>query len=185
MKTPEEEKPKIKFVKKVEPVKVQFKDPIKVNLNLRKALNGDYMIFDHPLFDIVIMPKKNKIVTFARKNSKIDAYSSQDDFYEFLRTKGMIMPDSIQGGNVYGSLEASYPINDKADTIQMFLYLIHNYMRSEGDGLRSALEYEEDVEKLYSDPDEEDSTEFGEVPHAEKKGSIDPGRRPYGLIYRL
>ena len=131
------------------------------------------------------MPKKNKIVTFARKNSKIDAYSSQDDFYEFLRMKGMIIPDSIQGGNVYGSLEASYPINDNADTIQMFLYLIHKYMRSEGDGLRSALEYEEDVERLYSNPDEEDSTELGEVPHEEKKGSIDPGRKPYGLIYRL
>tara|TARA_Y100000034_G_scaffold107919_1_gene137901 strand:- start:588 stop:1232 length:645 start_codon:yes stop_codon:yes gene_type:complete len=182
---PEEEKPKVKFVKKVEPIKIQFKEPIKVDLNLRKALNGDYMIFDHPLFDIVLMPKKNKIVTFIRKNSKIDAYSSQDDFFEFLRQKGMIIPDSIQGGNVYGSLEAAYPINNDADTIQMFLYLIYNYMEEKGRSLAKALDYEEDVEELYSEPSEEDSTEFGEVPHAEKKGSIDPGRKPYGLIYRL
>ena len=182
---PEDEKPKVKFVRKDVPIKIQFKEPIKIDLNLRKALNGDYMIFDHPLFDIVLMPKKNKIVTFIRKNTKIDAYSSQDEFFEFLRQKGMVIPDSIQGGNVYGSLEASYPINDDADTIQMFLYLIYNYMREKGNSLAKALDYEEDVEELYSEPSEEDSTELGEVPHAEKKGSIDPGRKPYGLIYRL
>jgi len=182
---PEDKKPKVKFVRKAELIKIQFKKPIKVNLNLRKALNGDYMIFDHPLFDIVLMPKKNKIVTFIRKNSKIDAYSSQDEFFEFLRQKGMVIPDSIQGGNVYGSLEASYPINNDADTIQIFLYLIYNYMKEKGHSLAKALDYEEDVEELYSEPSEEDSTELGEVPHAEKKGSIDPGRKPYGLIYRL
>ena len=182
---PEDKRPKVKFVKKAEPIKIQFKEQIKVDLNLRKALNGDYMIFDHPLFDIVLMPKKNKIVTFIRKNSKIEAYSSQDEFFEFLRRKGMIIPDTIQGGNVYGSLEASYPINNDADTIQMFLHLIYNYMKEKGNSLAKALDYEEDVEDFYSEPSEEDSTELGEVPHAEKKGSIDPGRKPYGLIYRL
>ena len=33
------------------------------------------------------------------------------------------------------------------------------------------------------DPSEEDSTELGEGPHADKKGSADPRMRPYGYQY--
>ena len=33
------------------------------------------------------------------------------------------------------------------------------------------------------DPDEEDSTELGEIPHSSQKGSMDPRVRPYGYMY--
>ena len=51
--------------------------------------------------------------------------------------------------------------------------------------VKAALMYADEVEDHYTQPDGEESTELGEVPHEEKKGSIDPGYKPYGLIYRL
>jgi hypothetical protein len=49
----------------------------------------------------------------------------------------------------------------------------------------SALDYEMTIEDEYTDPSEEDSTELGEVPHAEKKGTIDPAYKQYSIIYRI
>ena len=46
-------------------------------------------------------------------------------------------------------------------------------------------EYEEEIEDLYTNPDDEDSTELGEVPQAKKKGAIDPNYKPYNLLYRF
>ena len=36
----------------------------KVKLDIRRSLNDDYMIYDHPLYDVVLMPQKNKISYF-------------------------------------------------------------------------------------------------------------------------
>ena len=36
------------------------------NLNLRRALNGDLMVFDHADIDIIILTEKKKIVAAAR-----------------------------------------------------------------------------------------------------------------------
>ena len=166
-------------------VKMAIKEPIKAYMKVRKTLGGDYMIYDHPLYDIVILPKKNKIVTFSRKNSNVDPYSSQDKFFNHLTRRGVILPDTVQGGNVHGSLEATYPINDEQDTIQILFLCIYNFLKDEIQSIKDALAYSDEVEELYTEPSDEDSTELGEVPHAEKKGSIDPNYKPYGLIYRL
>jgi hypothetical protein len=34
-----------------------------IKLNARKTLDGNIMVYDHPMIDIVIMPTKNKIIT--------------------------------------------------------------------------------------------------------------------------
>jgi hypothetical protein len=166
-------------------IKVEEPPKVTIKLNLRKALNGDYMIYDHPLYDIVIMPKKNKIVTFVKREAQLDPYISQDKFFDHLNIKGMIVGDTVQGGNIFGSLEATYPINDKVDTIQALLLVIYQFLQTEARDIKSIVDYEEDLEDYLTAPDAEDSTELGEVPHAEKKGSIDPSSRPYGLIYRI
>ena len=41
-------------------------DAIQVSLKMRKTLDGNLMIFDHPEIDIVILPKKKKVVTFPK-----------------------------------------------------------------------------------------------------------------------
>jgi len=183
----EEEKPGIKVRVKAEPpsVKINIKDPIRVYLQIRRSVGGNYMIFDHPLFDVVIQPKTNKIVTFSKRTVSTDPYPSQDKFFDYLMRKGMIEGDSVQGGNVFGSLEATYPVNDDVDTIEALLLVIYYFMKDEVADVKAALMYADEIEDSYTEPDEEDSTELGEVPHKEKKGSIDPGYKPYGLIYRL
>jgi len=187
--TEPEEDPDIKVKVSVNPIppsiKLKIKEPIRVYLQIRRSLEGDYMIFDHPLFDVVIQPKTNKIITFSKRTVSTDPYPSQDKFYDYLMRKGMIKGDSVQGGNVYGSLEATYPINDEVDTIEALLLVIYYFMKDEVADVKSALMYADEVEDHYTQPDGEDSTELGEVPHEDKKGSIDPGYKPYGLIYRL
>lgn len=39
---------------------------IKVKLNVRKTLDNNIVIYDHPLIDIVIIPSKNKIFTIPK-----------------------------------------------------------------------------------------------------------------------
>jgi len=182
---PEDNDLKLRIKRKMSNLKLTVKEPIKVFMKMRRSLGGDYMIFDHPLYDIVIMPKKNKLVTFAKKNVSMDTYPLQDKFFDHMMRKGLIEPESVQGGNIYGSLEAKYPINDEVDTIESLLYVIYHFMKAEVKDVKNALDYDQDVEDLYTDPDDEDSTELGEVPQEEKKGAIDPGYKPYGLIYRL
>ena len=173
-------------VKEEEPkIKIRVKDRTLVYLQVRKTLDGNYMIYDHPLYDVVLMPRKNKVITFPKKDTTIDAYSSQDSFFDYMMRHGMILPDTVQGGNAYGSLEASYPKNDVVDTISIFLFVIYNFFKEEVDDMRSALDYSDAAEDMLTNPDERDSTELGEVPHSKKKGSIEPGIRPYGLIYRI
>ena len=143
------------------------------------------MIFDHPLYDIAIMPGKNKIITFVRGDAQIDPYPSQNKFFNFLRYKGIILADSIQAGGVYGSLEATYPVNNDIDTLEVILLAIYDFLKDEAPDMMSVLDYENSIEDLYTEPSEEDTTEYGEVPHELKKGSIDPAWQPYGLVYRI
>ena len=97
----------------------------------------------------------------------------------------MLEIGSVQSGNIFGSLEAKYPINDKVDTIETLLYVMYHFLQDEVADIKNILSYDEDVESAYTDPSKDDSTELGEVPHEEKKGSLDPGYQPYGLIYRI
>ena len=55
--------PKIKAVLEVE---IEEKKVLSLHLKLRSALNGDLIILDHKDIDIVIQPKNNKVVTFAK-----------------------------------------------------------------------------------------------------------------------
>tara|TARA_Y100000034_G_C6800305_1_gene358962 strand:+ start:181 stop:816 length:636 start_codon:yes stop_codon:yes gene_type:complete len=166
-------------------IKLRIKEPIKVYLKIRSSLSGDYMIFDHPLYDIAIMPGKNKIITFVRGDAQIDPYPSQNKFFNFLRYKGIILADSIQAGGVYGSLEATYPVNNDIDTLEVILLAVYDFLKEEAPDMMSVLDYENSIEDLYTEPSEEDTTEYGEVPHELKKGSIDPAWQPYGLVYRI
>jgi hypothetical protein len=176
---------KIKVEPKDVPIKLQIKEPIKVYLKVRSTLEGNYFIYDHPLYDIVIMPSKNKIVTFSRADAKVDPYPSQNKLFNFLRYKGIIAPDTIQGGNVYSSLEAIYPVNDKIDTLEVILLAIYDFLKEEVPEITDAIEFENAIEDHYTEPEEEDRTELGKVSHSTKKGTIDPQQRPYGLIYRI
>jgi len=156
-----------------------------ISLNARKSLDGNLMIFDHKDIDIVLIPTKGKILSFAKEMFSEKVYEAQDRFFEFLRNKGVISLDSVQGGNIYGSMEAlMLESNDKnIDSMQSTLYSVYKFITEENANFGIAQQYEEDYEDSLLDPDAEDSTALGEVPHQTKKGSLIPGyiRGPYGM----
>tara|TARA_B100000686_G_scaffold276528_1_gene295597 strand:- start:211 stop:816 length:606 start_codon:yes stop_codon:yes gene_type:complete len=159
--------------------------PISVELLARRALNGDVMILDHDLVDIIISPTKNKITTFPKKLMRREVYPVQDRYYSFLRKKGVIDPASIQSGNVFSSMEAKIyeSILEGIDSIQSAIFATSLFIEEERPDIKARKHLHHDMMTHMLDPDEEESTELGEVPHSDKKGSLDHKVRPYGFQY--
>ena len=58
-------------------LKISIKDKftgVKKEIQMSRTLNGDYIIKEHPEIDIIVMPQKNKILTFPK-----------EDFYQRLQ----------------------------------------------------------------------------------------------------
>tara|TARA_R110000824_G_scaffold105821_4_gene250314 strand:- start:1234 stop:1836 length:603 start_codon:yes stop_codon:yes gene_type:complete len=141
-------------------------------LTMRKALNGDLMIFDHKDIDIVVMTEKKKVVAFAKDLMSEVVYGAEARLMEHLRRMGVIEFDSIQGGNVYGSLEGKLHETTVRDTIKATIFQISEWMRQEAPYIEASEGHDEQMEDAITDPDGENSTELGEVPHEDEKGSI-------------
>ena len=155
-------------------ITVKVKEPkvMEFKLNARQALNGDIMIFDHKEIDIVILVEKRKVVTFAKDLMTDSVYGAESRLLEHLRKKGIVAYDSIQGGNIYGSLEASLLSGSDFDPLKLTLLNISEWMNSERPYFEAVKQYDDMMDDYLVDPDNENSTELGEVPHEEEKGSI-------------
>tara|TARA_R100000908_G_C3747158_1_gene142271 strand:+ start:1184 stop:1723 length:540 start_codon:yes stop_codon:yes gene_type:complete len=163
------------------------KKKVKLELNLRRSMNGDLMIFDHGDIDIVLSPDKKKVVTFPKETMTDLVYGAQNRLFSHLRRKGLVIPESIQAGSFFGSFEATLEesVDPDSSSAKMALINISNFIDEERP-------YFEQVEAIVSaeeehliEPDKEYSTELGEVPQAAEKGSIRPGyiRDPYSYNY--
>ncbi len=148
------------------------KETLDFKLKMRKALNGDLMIFDHKDIDIVVMTEKKKVVAFAKDLMSEVVYGAESRLMEHLRKMGVIQYDSIQGGNVYGSLEGKLHLAKEKDSVKVAIFQISEWMQSEQPYIENTQGHEEDLENAVLNPDEDNSTELGEVPHEEEKGSI-------------
>ena len=161
------------------PLRVNIHDPTKqvfeFKLNVRRALNGDLMIFDHNDIDIMILTEKKKIVAFAKDMMSDIVYGAENRLFTYLRRQGVIAYDSIQGGNVYGSMEGlmlEMKGDKQPETIDYVLYQISEWMNTERPYFESNEAYDEMLDDHLLNPDDEFSTELGEVPHEEEKGGI-------------
>ena len=148
------------------------KQTIEFDMNMRKALNGDLMIFEHKEIDIVIMTEKNKIVAFAKDLMSEVVYGAESRLMEHLRSSGIIEYDSIQGGNVYGSLEGKIHESKERDSIKSTIYQVYRWLESERPYMEAVQGHDEYMEDNLINPDAEYSTELGEIPHEDQKGSI-------------
>ena len=159
-------------------IKINIVDPnaIKIALEARKTLDGNIMIMDHLHVDIIIDPKKRTVITYPKQNLNEDAYETQNAFFSKLSTDGVILRDSIQAGNVFGSMQATYPEspNEETNPLHVVLLSTKNFMKEEMGYMQMEKDYEDELEEEYLDPTPEDSTELGEVPEEPKKGSITP-----------
>ena len=148
------------------------KQKLSFKLNMRKALNGDLMIFDHKDIDIIVMTEKKKVVAFAKDLMSEVVYGAESRLMEHLRKAGIIEYDSIQGGNVYGSLEGKLHEAKERDALKVTLYQISEWMKGEIPYIEATKGHDEEMEDAIINPDDNMSTELGEVPHEEEKGSM-------------
>lgn len=142
----------------------------KAYLNIRKSLDGNLMIFDHEDIDIVVMPQKNKVIAFAKDEMGDHIYGAQSRLFDFLSKKGVVEIGSVQGGNIYGSLEGTIPPSEESDPVQVVIFTISKFIEEERPYYRRDKIYNDELERNLLEPDEEDSTELGEVPHEPRKG---------------
>ena len=151
-------------------INVVEKDAVEAKLKLRSSINGDLMIMDHKDIDIVIKQADKKIVAFAKETLSDLVYGAEARLFEYLRKNGLVEIDSIQGGNIYGSLEAKLQEGDKV--IEIALLKIAEWLDGEEPMTTGRTGYDDMQDDHLLEPDGEYSTELGEVPAAEEKGSI-------------
>jgi len=148
------------------------------SVNMKETLNGDIMFMEHKDIDIILMKQKKKIVAFPKDIMSEVVYGAESRLMEYLRSKGVIQFDSIQGGNVYGSLEGKILESQDHDEMSMTVYELSEWMRSESPRTARKEKYTQQISDMELHPDEDLSTELGEIPHEEEKGSI----RSYGMF---
>tara|TARA_R100000152_G_C6741455_1_gene165241 strand:- start:55 stop:645 length:591 start_codon:yes stop_codon:yes gene_type:complete len=175
---------KIGDIPKADPTPVQES----ILLKARRTLDGNVMIFDHKDIDIVLMPGKKKVVAFAKETFGDHVYSAQDRLFKFLIDKGVVDFMSVQGGNIYASMEATMLESKDYNSVQMTLFTIGKFIEDEKPYFEFEKAYDAEFEERLLEPSPEESTDFDpEKYHDENKGSIRPGVRPFGIanIYRL
>ena len=160
---------------------------VRLEMDVRKSLNGDLMIFDHGDIDIVLSTKNNKITAFPKETMNDLVYGAQNRLFAHLRKKGLVIADSIQGGAFYGSFEALMEEASAEDlsTAKFALINISNFIDEERPYFESTEAFISMADDELVHPDKADSTELGEVPQRSEQGSIRPGyiRDPYSLSY--
>jgi len=163
----------------------ELREVITIELEARRNLNGDILIFDHEDMDIVIIPEKRKCLAFSRDKMDDKVYGAQDRMFRFLSRDGIVDPATIRGGNIYGSIEAEiYESRFKGiDSVEATLFSIYNFIQEERPYFLATKKIEDDQVSHLVDPDAEYSTPLGQVPHGSKKGSQSASIRPYGFQY--
>ena len=163
----------------------ELKEVITIQLEARRNLNGDIMIFDHEDIDIVLIPESNKCVTFAKGMMDDKVYGAQDRLFNFLYRDGILDRASIRGGNIYGAIEAQLYESkfNGIDSVEATLYSIYKFIQEEKPYFIATKKIEDDQEDHLVDPEDEYSTPLGQVPHKSRKGSMSPTIRPYGYQY--
>jgi hypothetical protein len=148
-----------------------------VTLDVRKTMGGDLVVYDHEDIDIVISPKSKSIIAFAKDEISDIVYDAQSRLFDYLVKKGVVKRDSVQGANVYGAMQGDLEEAEAegVDAVQVAVLNITKFMEEEAPRFMYQRMYDEQEEERMTDPEGEESTELGEVPHKREKGSIRPG----------
>ena len=173
----------------MEQIKISLPNDVKATIHVKakRFLNGDIALYDHPDMIVVVCPPRKKIIALARKLND-HAYDSQKRLFDYLSEHGIINPQTIRMGNVFYSLEGrvydSY--KKEVDPVQASLYTIAKFFKQEEPYYQSIYYYENEIEQEATNPDDEDTTEHGEIPHKidrNKDHYIYAGRNSYRTMY--
>ena len=151
-------------------------DSLKMNLRARTALDGAVMITDHFIIDVVIYPDAQKVTAFPKTTYTDEVYATQNRFFEHMMKSGIVDRESIQAGAVHGTLEGLIlqPKQKETPVMELTLLNVGKFIEKEKPEYIFQSVYDHEVDDLYVEPSEEDTTELGEVPQAANKGSIQP-----------
>ena len=147
----------------------------KAKLDIRRDLQGNYIINDHIDIDIVYKVGEGKVLLFPKNDAKDSdiVYQSQDRFFEFMIKSGVIESDSVKGTAMIGVMQGEILENNSTgNTTQIVIYTIAQYIDTERKYFKFSKGFREDEMERLFDPEDKDSTELGEVPQKAKKGSI-------------
>jgi hypothetical protein len=171
---------KIKVGRQAEKQKVTRKIPVK------KALDGSLLFFSHPHINISVSGDKKTVLTFAKDgNYTDDAYAAMKRLLNYLAESGLVSFNSIQGGNIYASLQATLlQPKEERSLLQLVTFHIGEFLEKESLEVYDEY-YQDEYEEYLLDPPLEDSTELGEVPQEEDKGVLDKKTQVTPLVYRL
>ena len=176
---------KVGKIKKRQEKKEEQKPVITKKIPVKRGLDGDLLFLTHPKIDIVL--KTDKVLAFAKNGRYTDeAYAALKRLFDLLSRKGGIGFDEIQGGSVYGSLEAPHAEPAAGQSaMQVLTYLIGEFLVQEKSEIYDEY-YEEEIMDYLTEPTDEDSTPLGEVPQSPDKGVLPTNPSPVGLylIYR-
>jgi len=140
----------------------------------RRTLDNNILILDHADIDIIVYTEQQKVLAIAKDEFGENVYETQDRLFRFLSKKGVVDISTVHSGNVYGSMQAKI-LESKIDGIdgtQMTVFSIEKFLEAERPYFMIAKAYQKAEEDRLTEPDDEESTELGEVPHEEKKGSL-------------
>ena len=154
-------------------------------LDARKTLSGDIVVRDHPDIDIVVMVGKEKVVAFPKGTTTNEVYLTQDKLFDFLSKKGVISPESVEGGSLHGSMEAKILENENLNVVNICLMAIAKFIEEEKPYFDYIEMFEKEQEERLTDPSEAESSEFDPSRHSDTKGTMQPIyiRSPYGLSF--
>ena len=146
---------------------------MKIKLNIRKTLDDNLIIYDHPKLLIFVSPKAKKILT-TPKSDKIDEeiYLASKKMFDYFVEKGLVDPASVRGGAIYKSTEATYSDSDEVKSLNVVLRVLHDFLKVEKEYYSRALDSQEEYEKHLTDPTDDESTELGEIPQEKEAGTM-------------
>lgn len=159
---------------------------LKKKIKMKKTMTGDLVLSEHPDIDVVLMPQTSKILLLSKGENSDLIYRLQDKMLKHMSDRGIVAPESVKCGNVYGSLEGTFPQTtpDGAQGILVALYNIAQYIEDQRPIFNAMIKHKEDLENKILNPDIKDSTDLGEVPQEVFKGSIPKYGFPTRGIYR-
>ena len=67
------------------------------------------LVLEHNLIDIILDTSLSKVITFPKEELSDEIYAIQTLILNICANEGVVLPGSIRSGNVFGSLEATYP----------------------------------------------------------------------------
>jgi hypothetical protein len=158
----------------------------KIKLVISKTLEGNVIIKDHDQINIIVMPEKGKILALPKGEYSEEVYAYQDKLFDYLLRNGVIVPDSVNGGNIYGSIEAKFPMEKKyeEEPLDVILYNIDRYIETHRQESAIKKKYIDDIENELLNPDGDHTTDLGEIPQERTKGSIPKWGYPVRGMYR-